>query len=179
MTRTGTSTSVPKTIQQVPDNRQEESVQKRIENAVMSSRPKCDDCGGLFRNIPSLTRHITKNVCSLECGVCKTVFTNAGERRRHQRTAHPKPTQDEPVHEPEIPPALSKNGRSQDLTQARNLLSNGSLNVDETPRKEVENSDADDMLSPPEVARTKRNQSRKFTRSSSKRAEMRMNDVQE
>lgn len=47
------------------------------------------------------------------------------------------------------------------------------------PRKEVENSDADDMLSPPEVARTKRNQSRKFTRSSSKRAEMRMNDVQE
>ncbi|RAL67074.1 hypothetical protein DID88_007854 [Monilinia fructigena] len=116
----------------VADNGRKGSVQKGIENAVMSSKPKCGHCGGSFRDETSLTRHIRKDICSLECWVCKTVFRDAGERRRHQHTAHPESTEEGPVHEPKTPPVLSKkNGRSQDPTKTRTPLLNGSSIFDE------------------------------------------------
>lgn len=60
-----------------------------------------------------------------------------------------------------------------------NNLEDGKPRYKKTPRKDTEDSDADEMLSPSEVVKTKRAQRRRSTRSLDGRAEVRMIDRQE
>ncbi|QSZ36287.1 hypothetical protein DSL72_007413 [Monilinia vaccinii-corymbosi] len=172
--------SATKSKAAVAHNRQKGSKQKRTERAVVDSRPKCDRCGESFCNELSLKRHQRIDICSLECLVCGRIFEDAGERGRHQRVEHKNSVQMEPAPEPKTSPASSKTtGKSQSPTHLKDPLSNGAPSHDKkgkprykkTPRKEVEDSDADDMLSSSEMAKTKLAKTKRSTRSSAGRDE--------
>ncbi|KAB8293933.1 hypothetical protein EYC80_009406 [Monilinia laxa] len=124
----------------------------------------------------SLANHLEKDKCVLTCKNCNRKFKNDEERGKHQCTKN----------HPTSKPLFAAFATESQATVADNCqkgstqkrIENEVPRYKKAPRKEVEDSDADDVLSP-EIAKTKRTQSRKFTRSSDGRAEMRMNDIQE
>ncbi|KAF7861838.1 hypothetical protein EAF04_007720 [Stromatinia cepivora] len=166
--------------------------QKTPESEIVDVEPRCDFCGKLFSNRDNLRRHnkIT-DTCSLECPDCKTTFADPEERRSHQRSEH-KSVEKEPkdprtIPEPQTPPTSPRkidNSQSSNHTRTpssdatRTLDKNGKPRYKKTPRKEVEDSDADDILSPSEMAKTARARKRRYTRSSDG-AEARMTGSQE
>ncbi|KAF7941834.1 uncharacterized protein EAE97_006671 [Botrytis byssoidea] len=166
-------------------------IQKITEGEIVNAKPKCDLCGNLFSCKENLQRHIRQNTCSLECPECKKNFASLEERRYQQRREHKsveKKPKDLTIPEPQTPPTpLHKKEKTQNSNQTRTPSSNNVQNNDrdgkprykKTPRKETEDSDADEMLSPSEMVKTKRAQRRRSTRSLDGRAEVRMIDSQE
>ncbi|KAF7891284.1 uncharacterized protein EAF02_001609 [Botrytis sinoallii] len=165
--------------------------QKIPEGEIVNAKPKCDLCGNVFSSKESLQRHVRRNICSLECSECKENFASLEERRYHQRREHKsvgeKP-KDLKMPEPQTPSTpLKKSDRSQISNQTRTPSSNNTQNRDidgkprykKTPRRETEDSDADDMLSPSEMVKIKRAQRRRSTRSSDGRTEVRTIESQE
>ncbi|KAF7924993.1 uncharacterized protein EAE98_007081 [Botrytis deweyae] len=165
--------------------------QKIPEGEIVNAKPKCDLCGNVFSSKESVQRHVRRNVCSLECSECMENFASLEERRYHQRREHKsvgeKP-KDVKMPEPQTPSTpLKESDRSEISNQTRTPSSNNTQSRDidgkprykKTPRRETEDSDADDMLSPSEIVKTKRAQRRKSTRSSDGRAEVRTIDSQE
>ncbi|KAF5870578.1 putative zinc finger protein 470 protein [Botrytis fragariae] len=158
---------------------------------IVNARPKCDLCGNAFSSKESLQRHVRHNTCSLECPECKEKFASLEERRYHQRREHKsveKKPKDLTIPEPQSPSTpLKESDKSQISNQTRTPSSNniqrhdidGQPRYKKTPRRETEDSDADDMLSPSETVKTKRAQRRRSTRSSDRRAEVRIIDSQE
>ncbi|KAF7889274.1 uncharacterized protein EAF01_010767 [Botrytis porri] len=166
------------------------SRQKTPKGEIVNSKPKCDLCGTAFSSKESLQRHVRRNVCSLECPECEENFASLEERRYHQRREHKsveKKPKDLTIPEPQAPSTpLKKNDKSQTSNQrapsSNNIQSHdkdGKPRYKKTPRRETEDSDADDMLSPSEMVKTKRAQRRRSTRSSDGRAEARTINNQE
>ncbi|TGO36696.1 hypothetical protein BHYA_0117g00200 [Botrytis hyacinthi] len=165
--------------------------QKITEGEIVNAKPKCDLCGNLFSCKENLQRHVRQNTCSLECPECKKNFASLEERRYHQRREHKsveKKSKDPTIPEPQTSSTpLQKKEKAQSSNQTRTSSSNNIQNNDKdgkprykkAPRKKTEDSDADEMLSPSEVVKTKRAQRRRSTRSLDGRAEMRMIDSQE
>ncbi|TGO49690.1 hypothetical protein BCON_0203g00010 [Botryotinia convoluta] len=132
--------------------------QKITEGEIVNAKPKCDLCGNVFSCKENLQRHIPahSNVQSarkISQASRKDVTTSAGSTSRVQIRQ-------------ELRPRITFKA----TTKPR---------YKKTPRKETEDSDADEMLSPSEVVKTKRAQRRRSTRSLDGRAEVRMIDSQE
>ncbi|TEY73423.1 hypothetical protein BOTCAL_0078g00160 [Botryotinia calthae] len=165
--------------------------QKISEGEIVDGMPKCDLCGNAFSCKETLQRHVKQKTCSLECPECKETFASLEERRYHQRREHKsveKKPKDLTISEPQTPSTPPKEkDKSHSSNQTRTPSSNniqshdkdGKPRYKKTPRNETEDSDADDMLSPSEMVKTKRAQRRRSTRSSDGRTEVGMIDSQE
>ncbi|KAK6599063.1 hypothetical protein H4I96_08267 [Botrytis cinerea] len=165
--------------------------QKIPKGEIVDGKPECDLCGNAFSCKNTLQRHVKRETCSLECPECKETFVSLQERRYHQRREH-KSVEKEPkdltIPEPQTPSTpLKKKDKSHSSDQTRTSSSNGIQShgkdgkprYKKTPRNETEDSDADDMLSPSELVKTKRAQRRRSTRSSDERTEVRVIDSRE
>ncbi|KAI9650553.1 hypothetical protein NHQ30_000570 [Ciborinia camelliae] len=165
--------------------------QKTPECGVVDARPKCDICGRPFSNGVNLRRHM-RTVCSLGCRDCQRKFANLEEKRSHQCTERKLVEEDlkatKPIPEPQTPPtspkkidttASSNDIRTPTSNSAQCLDKNGKPRYKKTPRREAEDSDADDMLSPSEMVKVKRTQRRRSTKSPDGRAETGMASSQE
>ncbi|TGO22613.1 hypothetical protein BPAE_0161g00180 [Botrytis paeoniae] len=179
-------------------NTEKVSPQQEIEKSPVEEwgTLRCGNCGSNFTRKGNLKQHQRAGVCDTECKQCNTNFDTVEERRMHQRiTYHPRkrldeaPLIDSAIMEPETPPASPTNHRKQNCStltrtpssssSAQSLDTNGRRRYKKLPRRQTEDSDADDMLSPSEMVKTKRARRRRSTRSSDGRAEVRTIDSQE
>ncbi|KAJ8062987.1 hypothetical protein OCU04_008232 [Sclerotinia nivalis] len=167
--------------------------QKIPESEFVDAEPRCDFCGKLFSNMDNLRRHNKKSrqIPAHASVRIARQHSDAEERRGHQRSEHKFVERElkdpRTISEPQTPPTSPRKidkSRSSNHTKtpssndARILDKNGKPRYKKTPRKEAEDSDANDILSPSEITKTARAQRRRYTRSSDG-AEVRMTGSQE
>ncbi|TGO16690.1 hypothetical protein BTUL_0025g00450 [Botrytis tulipae] len=179
-------------------NTEKVSPQQEIEKSPEEDggTSRCRNCGVNFARKGNLRHHQRTGVCDTECKQCNTKFDTVEERRMHQRiTHHPRKRLEEAllidsaIMEPETPRASPTNPGTQSCStptrippsssSAQSLDTNGKRCYKKASRREVDDSDADEILSPSELVKTKRAQRRTSTRSSDRRGEVGIIDSQE